>query len=47
MTKLCFTCLGCTKLEDKGFDGVYKCENWVNNYEKKEKAELGRDQKRI
>jgi len=31
MTKLCFMCLGCVRLEDKAFEGVYKCENFVRS----------------
>ena len=30
MTELCNTCLGCTRLEDSNFHGVYRCPNWVN-----------------
>jgi hypothetical protein len=45
MTKLCFMCLGCQRLEDSKFEGVWKCENWVNNYAKKEKTELDRIKK--
>lgn len=55
MTKLCYMCLGCTRLEDSKFEGVYKCQNWVDNtkavkksggaYGKKENAKLGQNQK--
>lgn len=26
LTPLCLNCLGCTRLEDPNFKGVYKCE---------------------
>ncbi len=29
--KLCFYCLGCNKLEDENFDGVMRCENFVQS----------------
>lgn len=27
--KLCFYCLGCNKLEDKEFEGIVRCENFI------------------
>ena len=25
---LCINCLGCNRLEDENFTGVYRCKNW-------------------
>ena len=27
--KKCYTCLGCTRLEIAEFEGVYRCQNYV------------------
>jgi len=29
---LCINCLGCNKLEDPKFKGLYKCENFKDAY---------------
>lgn len=26
---ICYSCLGCTRLEDKNFKGTFKCENYI------------------
>ena len=36
--KKCKTCLGCNRLENESFAGIYRCENYVkgvNEYEEK------------
>lgn len=36
--KLCFYCLACCKLEDKNFDGVMRCKDFmagVDNWQEK------------
>ena len=30
---LCYYCLGCNRLEDKNFEGVMNCKNFIQGYE--------------
>lgn len=34
--KICFTCLGCNRLELEEFNGVYRCNNYAKGTEKKD-----------
>lgn len=31
MIGLCKNCLGCNKLEDKKFGGIYSCKNYIGD----------------
>lgn len=35
--KKCKTCLGCNRLEEESFAGIYRCENYINGGIKDEK----------
>ena len=37
--KLCYTCLGCGKLELESFYGVYHCEHYINGYKENRKEQ--------
>ena len=47
--KLCFYCLACCKLEDKNFDGVMRCKDFmagVDNWQEKLEKELMKNDSR-
>lgn len=33
--KKCYTCLGCNRLELEDFNGIYRCNNYVEGSKKK------------
>ena len=40
--KLCYTCLGCNKLEDETFEGFYRCEHYIKGVIEDEKESTKR-----
>lgn len=37
--KKCYSCLGCNKLEQENFNGIYRCENYMRGKSNDEKEE--------
>lgn len=38
--KLCRTCIGCNRLEQENFNGVYRCNNYAKGLGKFERTKM-------